>query len=78
MKALYRTELRDYQDKVIESRGAGLVKVSVGRGWIVIDQARWEAAYEPQPQVWGSKVQFADGLKRYVSLLLTNLGAQAE
>jgi len=78
MKGLYRTELRDYQDDVVESRGAGLVKIPVGHGCIVIDQTRWGVAYEPQPQVWGSKVRFADGLKRYVSLLLTNLGAQAQ
>ena len=78
MTALYRTESRDNRDKLVESRGAGLVKIPVGRGWLVMDQVRWEAAYEPQPKGWGGEITFATGLKRYVSGLLTNLGVLQE
>jgi hypothetical protein len=74
---LYRTEPVGYNSKPAESRGAGLVKIPVGAGWIVVDQTRWEAAYEPQPKGgWGGQVTFAIGLKRYVSYLLTNLGVE--
>jgi len=75
LTALYRTEPRDNHDKPVESRGAGLVKIPVRQGWLVVDQVRWEAAYEPQPEGYGGTVSFATGLKRYVSCLLTNLGA---
>ncbi len=74
MTSLYRTEMRSYEDKPVDSRGSGLVKIPVGKGWIVIDQTRWEAAYETQPPAWGNKTPFADGLKRYVTLLVANLG----
>jgi hypothetical protein len=70
---LYRTEPVGYDNKPAESRGAGLIKIPVGAGWIVIDQVRWEAAYENDPGGWGGKIRFAAGLKRYVSYLLTNL-----
>jgi hypothetical protein len=76
--SLYRTEVRDGDDQVVPSRGSGLVKTPVAKGWIVVDQTRWEAAYEPQPQVWGNTTPFAAGLQRYVSLLLANLEARRE
>ena len=76
---LYRTEPVDHANKPAESRGAGLVKIPVGGGWIVVDQVRWEAAYEKDPGGWGGRITFATGLRRYVSYLLTNLGvAQGE
>ena len=78
LTALYRTEARDNHDKPVESRGTGLVKIPVGQGWLVVDQVRWEAAYEPQPEGYGGRVPFATGLKRYVSYLLTNLGVLEE
>ena len=71
---LYRTEPVGNDAKPVESRGASLVKIAVGTGWIVVDQTRWEAAYEKDPGGWGGSVAFATGLKRYVSCLLTNLG----
>ena len=73
---LYRTEPMDNHSKPAESRGASLVKIPVGSGWIVVDQTRWEAAWEKDPGGWGGTVAFATGLKRYVSYLLTNLGVQ--
>ena len=86
MNALYRSESRvpvaepfsrpSIEDRIdtVPSRGAGLVKIPVGRGWIIIDQVRWEAAYEKQPKGYGGTVTFKIGVKRYVSYLLTNLG----
>jgi hypothetical protein len=86
MTALYRTESRvpvrepfsrpSIEDRIdtIPSRGAGLVKIPVGRGLIIIDQVRWEAAYEKQPKSHGGTVTFKTGVKRYVSYLLSNLG----
>jgi len=74
---LYRTEPVGYDSKPAESRGAGLVKIAVGAGWMIVDQTRWEDTYEPQPKGgWGGQVAFATGLKRYVSCLLTNLGVE--
>ena len=73
---LYRTEPVGYNNKPAESRGAGLVKMAVGQGWIVVDQTRWEVAYEKEPKGYGGRVSFATGLKRYVSCLLTNLGVE--
>ena len=75
---LYRTEAIGYDNKPAESRGAGLVKIAVGSGWIVVDQVRWEAAWEKDPGGWGGKIAFDTSLKRYVSYLLTNLGVKQQ
>ena len=73
---LYRTEPRDHEGKAVDSRGAGLAVLAAGRGRVVVDQVRWAAACEEQPGGWGGRVSFAEGLRRYVSCLLTNLGVE--
>lgn len=73
---LYRTEPVAQGNRPAESRGAGLVKIPVGKGLVVVDQVRWEQAFEEQPKGYGGRVTFADGLKRYVSYMLTNLGVE--
>jgi len=73
---LYRTEPIDPLRKALASRGAGLVKIPVGKGFVVVDQVPWDQAFEEQPKGYGGRVTFATGLKRYVSYLLTNLGVQ--
>jgi hypothetical protein len=39
----------------------GLIKISVGESWLMVNQTRWKAICEPQPKSHGGGDGFASG-----------------
>ena len=58
---LYRAEPRDNRGQPVHCRSPGLVKISVGESWLMVNQTRWKAICEPQPKSHGGGDGFASG-----------------